>query len=70
MAITMAFDQEAAGIFEVAVARQTDSFLAPCQESQEGADVLERRAAMRADRTGTDRGIWHAGEPQEWHSLA
>jgi hypothetical protein len=63
MAIAVAFDPEAAGIFEVAVARQTDSFLAPCQESQEGADVVERRAAMRADRPGTDRGIRHATHP-------
>jgi len=63
MAIAMAFDQEAAGILEVAAARQTDPFLAPRQERQNGADIIERRAALRADRTGTDRGIRHAVQP-------
>jgi len=55
MAIAMAFDQEAAGILEIAVTRQADPFLAAGQEAPKGADIIERRAALGADGTGTNR---------------
>ena len=60
MAIAVAFDPKAAGILELAIARQADPFFTPRQESQPGAHIIKRCAAIGAGSAGANRGLRHA----------